>query len=345
MSEIKGNHDKRVNIEYQTGSYSETDYNTAFKCLNRARKRMSYTLPGSTGLESFKSALDSADDVEIFTVWERGDVEENRCIVKNLKDSWQQDTKYISGMLDKGFKTGNTITWKRLGIRWLLVWQDFNYKDYYRGEMYRANHLVRWIDDTGRVCEQWASVRGPVETKAKYDNVSGNYMGGRQNDTLDLWIGNNNEKIKDLYRYELIKIGNRTWRIQVIDDISNPDVLRMSLIENFNNVDTDDVILGIPEGQIIMPEETIPSPENYNIVGSTTVKEMLPASYKAYDAKGLLVKGDWKATRDGKVIKTATDVSEFEITGNKMGEFTIVTFSITGETKAEVQIKTVSIFS
>ena len=56
MSEIKGNHDKRVNIEYQTGSYSETDYNTAFKCLNRARKRMSHTLPGSTGLESFKSA-------------------------------------------------------------------------------------------------------------------------------------------------------------------------------------------------------------------------------------------------------------------------------------------------
>lgn len=344
MEKNKTTHDNRAKVEQQTGAYLQIDTNTAFACLNRARKRMEKTLPGSVGLESFRAALDTADDAEIFTVWELGDEEENRCIVKNLKDNWQQDTKYISGMLGKGFETGNTVTWKRLGVKWLLVWQDFNYKDYYRGEMYRANHLIRWINDKGQVCEQWASVRGPVETKAKYDNVSGNYMGGRQNDTLDLWIGVS-ENTKQLYRYELVKIGNRTWRIQVIDDISNPKVLRMSLIENFNNPDTDDVILGIPEGEIIFPEETIPSIEEYKILGPTTVKEGLPITLKSYDAKGELVLGDWKAVRNGIIIAQATNQSQLTFKGNKIKETTFVQFYIDGELKVEVSIDTVSLFS
>lgn len=344
MSEIKKLHDKRVQKETQTQGYTIPDYNTAYKCLNRARKRMTKQV-GSLGLESFNHALDSADDAEIFTVWENGDLEEYRCIVKNLKDSWQQDTKYVSATKDVGFEVGNTITWKRLNLHWLIVWQDYNYRDYFRGEMYKATHLIKWVDDTGKVQQQWASVRGPVETKAKYDNVSGNYIGGRQNDTLELWIGKTSSASESLYRYELLKIGKRTWRIQVVDDISNPDVLRMSLIENFNNEDTDDVLLGIPDGEVIPPESTIDPVESYRIMGPATVKENLNATFKAYNNDDALVEGLWTVTIGTKAPVTYPDVSQIKVKGGKIGDVILINFSIGGETKAEVKVDTVSVFS
>lgn len=157
-------HDARVGINRQTGSFTKTDTETAYSCLNRMRKRSSHTLPGNTGGDSFTHALDSAEGVEIFTCWELGDTEEVRVILKNLKEDWQQNTKYINAPNGKGFVVGNTITWKRLNMRWLIVRQDYNYEPFFKGEIYKASHLLSWKDDNGVVVKQWASVRGPVET-------------------------------------------------------------------------------------------------------------------------------------------------------------------------------------
>jgi len=332
---------KKIETQRQTGAPTVPEFDTAYKCLNRARKRTDLLLNANVGLTSFQSALDSGAGVEYFTVWEEGDTEVQRAIVKNLKDDWQQDTKYVSAMKGTGFELGNTVTWTRLNMRWLIVWQDFIYEEYFRGEMYRANYQIKWIDDKGKIQTQWASIRGPVETKAKVDNVAGDYMGGRQNDSLELWTSNNHGAAESLRRYELLKIGRRTWRIHVVDDISNPNVLRISLIENFNNVDTDDVIQGIPDGQIIMPEETVPSVESYTIVGVSTVKEGMKATYKVYDKDGVLVAGDWTVQDSKGTIQTFTGVSEISIRGGKIGD----KFTISFEDKAQVVVPTVSLFS
>lgn len=336
-------HDKIAGKERQTGPLTVPDLETAYKCLNRARKRMSTQIPGSAGEESFQHALDSSEGVEMFTIWENGNTEEHRTFVRNLKDNWQQDTKYIDAIKDIGFKPGNTVTWKRLGVKWLIVWQDFIYKDFFRGEMYRANHLLKWHNEKGEVKEQWASIRGPVETKAKYDNVAGNYEGGRQNDTLDLWIGNNDpENIKSLSRYSLVKVGNRTWRIGVIDDVSNPNVLRMSLIENFNNDYTDDVILGIPDSSIIVPDQEEPNTEIV-IMGPTKLKEGLYSTFEAF-LNGEALIGDWSETVNEK-LKTEQKASpNFRIKAGRIGDKTKIKFtSIDGSTQT-IELTVVSVF-
>ena len=337
-------HEKRIKIGRQTGSYTETDIDTAYRCLNNMRRRSSGVLNRDHLHDSFEHALDSAEGAEIFTVWEKGDSEESRVIVRNLKDNWQQDTKYLNAPNNKGFITGNTITWKRLGMRWLIVWQDFNYEGYFRGEMFRASHLLSWRDNNGVIQRQWASIRGPVETKAKYDNVAGEYMGGRQNDTLDVWIGaNDKEAAIALSRFDKIKVGTRTWRIVVRDDISNPNILRFSCIENFNNDYTDDIINAIPDGLVEFPKEVTPPIDNIIIVGSNTIKEGFTTKYVAkIDDKPVI--GDFKVYIGEKEIQSANNTSEISIKGTKIKDVLRIEFYQEGTLKASGEVSVVSLF-
>lgn len=338
-------HDARVSLNRQTGSYSETDLETAYSCLNRMRARSSKLIPGSHGADSFIHALDSAEGVEIFTSWEMGDTEEVRAIVKNLKDNWQQDTKYINAPNGKGFIVGNTVTWKRLNLRWLIVQQDYNFKDFFKGEMFKATHFLSWKDDNGTVVKQWASIRGPVETKAKYDNVSGNYLGGRQNDTIEVFIGaNDHEAIKSLRRYDKIKVGTRTWKVQVRDDISNQNIIRLSCIENFNNEYTDDVVNAIPDGMTDFPENVIPAEDNIVIVGSSTIKEGFTKSYIA-KIDETIVEGDFKAYLNGVQISEAFNTGQITVKGGSIGDTILIEFYQSGILKAKVEIPVVSMFS
>lgn len=308
------------------------------------RKRAGHTLPGNTGGDSFTHALDSAEGVEIFTSWELGDTEEVRVILKNLKEDWQQNTKYINAPKDKGFIVGNTVTWKRLNMRWLIVRQDYNYEPFFKGEIYKASHLLSWKDNHGVVIKQWASVRGPVETKAKYDNVSGEYQGGRQNDTIEVFIGaNDTDAISSLVRYDKIKVGTRTWKIQVRDDISNANILRLSCIENFNNDYTDDVVNAIPDGMIAFPENVIQPVDNIVIVGASTIKEGFSKTFTAkIDEKAVV--GDFKVYQNSVPISSAVNKDNIVVVGTKLGDIITVEFYQLNELKAKVEVPVVSIF-
>lgn len=341
-------HDKRVELSRETGSYPDApDVETAYNCLNRMRKRAGKALGDDHLKTSFEHALDSAEGAEIFTVVEEGDTEEHRAIVRNLKDNWQQDTKYINAPNDAGFIVGNTITWKRLdSMKWLLVWQDFNYSSFFKGEMHRASHLLSWRDENGVVQRQWAVIRGPVETKAKYDNVGGEYMGGRQNDTLEILIGARDvHAVKSLSRFDKIKVGTRTWRIVVRDDISNRHILRMSCLENFNNDYTDDVINAIPDGLVEFPEVVVPPSveENIIIVGKNAIKEGFNGTYTAKIDEEVIL-GDFKVMRDSELISEATGVSSITFKGTKYGDILTIEFYKDGELKTSANVEVVSMF-
>lgn len=341
-------HDKRVELNRETGPYPpQPDINTAYNCLNRMRKRAGKALGDDHLKTSFEHALDSAEGAEIFTVVEEGDTEEHRVIVRNLKDNWQQDTKYINAPNDVGFKTGHTVSWKRLNnMKWLIVWQDFNYSSFFKGEMFRASHLLSWRDENGVIQRQWASVRGPVETKAKYDNVGGEYMGGRQNDTLEVWIGaRDSHAVKSLARFDKIKVGTRTWRIVVRDDISNRHILRFSCIENFNNDYTDDIINAIPDGLVEFPDVVVPSPpeEQIVIVGKNTIKEGFNGTYTAKIDEEVVI-GDFKVYNGSNLISEATGVSSITFKGTSIGDILTIEFHKEGTLKTKVEVEVISLF-
>lgn len=300
-------------------------------CLERMRKRSGGSL-GEGMKVSFEHALDSSEAAEVFTVWEMGDEEKYKAIVRNLKDSWREDHKYINAPSDVGFETGHTVTWVRLGVRWLIVWQDYNQRDFFKGEMFRANYQIAWRDKKGKVIKQWAAIKGPVETKAKYDNVAGNYLGGRQNDTLEVWTSSRDKgAIEALLRFDKIKVGDRTWRIHVRDDISNPNVVRLSCIEDFNNEYTEDVVHAIPDDTLKAPEQ---ERSLVTIIGPDSIKEGFTRTYSAIrEETGESVTGDWTVYVNGEERESYSETNEIQIKAGKFKDRIQIVF--TGENGEE----------
>lgn len=344
-------HDEKSNLFYQIQpNNKEVNIDTGYKCLDINRARMELNLNSKIINTSFNQALDSAEGTEIFTVWEKGDTIQWKTIVRNLKDSWQQDNKYINAPLGAGFEVGNTITWVRLNMKWLIIWQDYNKEDYFRGEIQRASHLLRWKNEYGKIQEQWAAVLGPVETKAKYEQTRGNVISGRQNDTVEIWIGANGEKqIDSLNRFSKIKIGGRTWRIHVIDDISNPDIVRINCIEDFNNSDADDDIWLIPNGKVDFAEnETKPEINLVRIVGDYQIPErILSVFYAINDKTEKRLTGKWIVNSvNGKPFKLSElENGELEISRAVIGDTLNIKFETEDGISNEISVKVVSMFS
>lgn len=341
----KDQHDDRVNSGYQVKPSCPTDTNTAWNCLNTARKRMDKNLSLNMLDKSFKQALDTAEGTELFTVWEKGDKEVWKVILKNQKDNWQQDIKYINALNDIGFEVGNTITWQRLGIRWLIVWQDYNINEFFRGEIQKAEYMVRWKNKHGQIQQQWAAIQGPIETRAKYEQTRGNTIIGRQNDTIEIWMGANQPKdITDLTRYDKINIKGRCWRIQVIDDISNPNILRLSCVEDFNNPVTDDMVALIPNGQIdFAPNDQDPEEITVRIVAPAKIKEKLVSRvYAINEQTSEKISGTWQV--EGATF-TIVDEYNIDIKGQKLGNLITITFTDENGNQNTATAKTVSMFS
>lgn len=324
-------HDKAMELKYNMQPKGEPDTMTDWKCLNIARDRMNQEMKMNTMEKSFMQALESAHGTEIFSVWEEGDDEQWKVIVRNLKDNWQQDTKYINAPKGVGFEVGNTITWTRLQSRWLVVWQDYNKADFFRGEIQKATHMLKWKNKAGQVQEKWAVVQGPVETKAKYEQTRGESIVGRQNDTLEIWLGRlKNTDLNDLRRFQKIRVGNRVWRIHVVDDISNDKILRLSCIEDFVNPSADDPVLLLPNGlNDYAPNEEEPGVESaIRIVGPALIPEKLVSTFYAIDeeSSSKLHNVSWTAVSESgdQVVVEIID-NEFDIKGTKVGDKITIT--------------------
>lgn len=354
IKKAKIEHDKRVKFGYKIQPSPPIDFETDWKCLNTSRERMNSNLSISTLERSFEQALDSAEGVEIFSVVEDEEKTLWKVILKNLKDSWQKDQKFINAPRNVGFCVGNTVNWERLGIKWLITWRDYNIEEYFHGEMMRASHKIRWKNKYGQVKEQWAVVHGPMETRAKYEQTRGNVVTGRQNDTLEVWIGSNEGKeIDDLKRFNRIKVGTRTWRIQVVDDISNPEIYRFSCVEDFNNEATDNIPELLPGGKEDFAEnETKPSINKIRIVGPPRVKERLVQNFYAIDDstnEKISHLGTWSVTPEGKAkIETDEEDGSLDLIPEKvMGEELEINFVVNEEEDMQnsITVKVVSMFS
>jgi len=338
-------HDKRVSNEYENQPKVNPPIDSGVPCIDGARNRMKITNDINTLDRSFAQAVDSAEGAEIFTVWEKGDIDEWKVILKNKKGDWDEDNKYINAPSNAGFVLGNTVTWKRLNMRWLITWQDYNINEFFRGEMRRANYIISWKNEHGQIKKQWAAVQGPIETRAKYEQTRGNVIVGRQNDTVEIWIGSNEGKeIKELSRFESINIMGRCWRIQVVDNISNPEILRFSCVEDFNNSVTDDMVNLIPGGNtdFAPPQEPI---EEVRIVAPGEMREkLISTAYAINEATSeVLLDGSWKLEGNGVITKIEKGI--VSIKPNKFGETLILKYIDEDSKEYSVTIKTISMFS
>lgn len=81
------------------------------------------------------------------------DNEERVCAILN-SDNF--NIKTIISMPDEDLRHGALVEW--MDNKWLIIDRDPNTTMYTKCTMKQCNYLLKWVDTTGRICEQWAIV-------------------------------------------------------------------------------------------------------------------------------------------------------------------------------------------
>lgn len=220
----------------------------------------------NTLLRSFQLAMDSADGTEIFTVDGIPDIKWT-CAVSNLKDNWNQDKKMLCIDNLSNVDVGSIVRWERTKSEWLITLQDYNIEDYFKCEIWKINQYIKWKDETGKINLAKVYAQGPVESRAKYDDTRSVSIVGKPNDTVEITMSakDYNNGIK---KFNRLLIKNKAWKIQVIDDISSDNIVRLSMVEDYIN-DNDDLPSLIPYNDLehLFSEEQ----NNLYILGPSTI--------------------------------------------------------------------------
>lgn len=81
------------------------------------------------------------------------DNEDRVCAILN-SDNF--NIKTIISMPDEDLRHGALVEW--MDNKWLIIDRDPNTTMYTKCTMKQCNYLLKWVDTTGKICEQWAIV-------------------------------------------------------------------------------------------------------------------------------------------------------------------------------------------
>lgn len=160
-----------------------------------------------------------------------------KAIINKNKQKIDYDEKVISAPLEMNLHVGSTVYVPRNETRWIVTTEYLGEKAYFKGDIKRAIYEVSWRDEKDVKHTHWAAVRGPVETKIKSDPVKG-VANDIPNNTLTIWIGQT-DGTEALKRYSFLMVAGKVWKITVTDDVSQPGLVELQLIEALSNKDLD----------------------------------------------------------------------------------------------------------
>lgn len=190
-------------------------------------------------LRTFKQVLDSAYNSE----WIEKDGKLHKALLGNYRLKMDYDEKTLSTLNDWGYRIGDTIYWPRTDSYWIVMTEHLTERAYFKGDIRRAHHLIRWRDARGIVREAWAALRGPKETVIK-EEIKKHLMYDVPNNSLTLWFGAS-EGAESLRRYSHIMIAGKTWRINIVDNMVAPGLIKMRLTEAAFDKEQDNLDLQI----------------------------------------------------------------------------------------------------
>ena len=90
-----------------------------------------------------------------------------RALINPNKLKPDYDDKVISIRYDHDFKTGDVFEWNGTNTYWLIYLQDLTELAYFRGDIRKCSHEIKWEDEDG-LHSSYAAIRGPVETKINF---------------------------------------------------------------------------------------------------------------------------------------------------------------------------------
>lgn len=200
------------------------------------------------------------------------------CLNANKNDSTAQEE------VDIGIKEGDVIEWKENGSHWIVYLQRLEETAYFRADLRRCRHQILLEDGN----KYWVYIRGPIEQSLTWMQGGRNYV-NTMNNTLQIYITQNEETLKYFHRFSKIRLNGNTWEIQTVDSISTPGIIEVIVKEDFNNSPKNDLDKAVQQSIDIVQ---VAEKEEEYIHGPT---EVYPYETHSYELKNSNIKdGIWR---------------------------------------------------
>ena len=194
-----------------------------------------------------------------------------RALINPNKLKKDYDDKILSVGFEYEVETGTIFEWVGTNSFWLVYLQDLTELAYFRGDIRRCTHEIKWEDERGPH-STYIAVRGPVETKINFIQKHGISV-DTPNHSLNILMPRNEDTLNYFKRYQkfYLQDDDTCWRVEATDWISTPGILEVTAVEYYANETEDDIENGVVGGLIEKIED--PNGEEKNqIIGETFIK-------------------------------------------------------------------------
>lgn len=260
-----------------------------------------------------------------------GDTTSWKALINPDKTKFDYDNKILSIDYASGYKVGDVFKWIGTNTYWLIYLQALDEDAYFRSEIRRCKHQIKWVDDS-MLKSTWAYVKGPIETTINFiqkNNISLDVP----NWSIELYVANNEDTKKLFKRYNRFMLNGITWEVQVVDGISAEGILQVNAKEYFTNPTLDNKEQDLVDAFKVVP--VVPqTPTQDSIKGEIFIKPLIKYRYTGKD----VVK--WFIKENNRPIKFSTtnnkDEIEIEWANSLSGQFTLCFEDIAGNTYERV---------
>lgn len=201
-------------------------------------------------VKTFKRALNSSYNAE--TVYNQNN-SDFLALISGTNSQKLQDNerKIFSTLLDNECAVGDIIFWERDNSRWMITEQTTTEKAVFQGFINKVNYQLEWKDlNTGTIYKQWVVAETSAE-KTIEDGVKNSITYDLFSDSLFIMMPKKTKGVELLKRYDEIIIGGKKWIIEVVDNISNTNILKLYVKETALNRDLDTETLANGNVQVL----------------------------------------------------------------------------------------------
>ena len=201
-------------------------------------------------VKTFKRALNSSYNAE--TVYNQNN-SDFLALISGTNSQKLQDNerKIFSTLLDNECAVGDIVFWERDNSRWMITEQTTTEKAIFQGFINKVNHQLEWKDlNTGTIYKQWVVAETSAE-KTIEDGVKNSITYDLFSDSLFIMMPKKTKGVELLKRYDEIIIGDKKWIIEVVDNISNTNILKLYVKETALNRDLDTETLANGNVQVL----------------------------------------------------------------------------------------------
>lgn len=145
-------------------------------------------------------------------------------------DTDNLNEKTIYTLPGESILCGNLVYW--MDNHWLVTECDANTEIQTKAKMLQCNFLLKWVNDEGRVCEQWCIIEdGTKYLTGEYEDR--NFIVTRGDSRISMTIGRNDETVK-FNRKRRFLIDDPQSNEQLAYELSKP--LKVGRVYNGNGV-------------------------------------------------------------------------------------------------------------